>query len=358
MDRSPTENSAEQPNSTEKPKWRKILLRVVIVIAALLLCGFIVLFAIYNHMMNKINRPDPNETYMTEEELLESDAIEAAETAEDTPEDLYPVIDPEDITMPEAADLIGQEDKIVNILLVGQDRRPGEGRARSDSMILCSFNKSKGTLQMISFLRDLYVSIPGGYLDNRLNASYALGGFELLDATLETNFGVQIDANIEVDFTGFQKVIDILGGVDVELTQAEVDYLNKGRDWNLTAGMNHLDGEKALAYSRIRYLDSDFVRTDRQRKVLTSLLDSMRDMDLATAKDLADELFPLVTTDMTNMEILTYVTTLLPMLSDAEVVSLHIPEDDAFYYATIREMAVVVPYMDACRATLEELLGE
>lgn len=344
-------SSTPKPEKAKKPTWRKVLFWVIIAVVALVLCGLMVVFAVYNHMMDMLNRPDENETYLSEEELLQIDATEEA------PDETYPTIDPDDIIMPDAADPIGLQDNIVNILLVGQDRRPGEGRARSDSMILCSFNRTKGTIQMISFLRDLYVSIPGGYMDNRLNASYALGGFELLDATLETNFGVQIDANIEVDFTGFQKVIDILGGVDVELTQAEANYLNK-KGWSLVAGMNHLDGEKALAYSRIRYLDSDFGRTGRQRNVLTSLLNSMRDIDLSTAKDLVDELFPLVTTDMTNMEILTYLTTLLPMLSDAEINSLHIPEDDAFYYASIRGMSVVVPDMDACRATLAELLGE
>ena len=110
-----------------------------------------------------------------------------------------------------------EDDHLINILLVGQDRREGEGRQRSDTMILCSINLETGETSLISFLRDLYVQIPGGYSDNRLNATYAFGGFDLLDATLTENFGVSIDGNFEVDFTGFEAIIDMVGGIDIEL---------------------------------------------------------------------------------------------------------------------------------------------
>lgn len=340
------------PGAPQKRKGTKVLFWILIAVLALLLCGLMVLFAAYNYSVDKLNRPDPTETYLSEEELLRQ---QATETDPDTD---YPTLDPTDVTQPGDAALIGQTDKIVNILLVGQDRRPGEGRARSDSMILCSFNKTKGTIQMISFLRDLYVPIPGGYMDNRLNAAYAMGGFELLDDALETNFGIRIDANIEVDFSGFTKVVDVLGGVDINLTQEEADWMNMGTYKGLEAGLNHMDGETALSYSRTRYLDSDFYRTGRQRNVLMAMLDSVRNIDLATAKNLVDELFPLVTTDMTNTQILEYLTTLFPLLPGAEVNSFHIPSDDGFYYASIRGMSVVVPDMELARQQLKDALGE
>lgn len=340
------------PGAPQKRKGTKVLFWILIAVLALLLCGLMVLFAAYNYSVDKLNRPDPTETYLSEEELLRQ---QATETDPDTD---YPTLDPTDVTQPGDAALIGQTDKIVNILLVGQDRRPGEGRARSDSMILCSFNKTKGTIQMISFLRDLYVPIPGGYMDNRLNAAYAMGGFELLDDALETNFGIRIDANIEVDFSGFTKVVDVLGGVDINLTQEEANWMNMGTYKGLEAGLNHTDGETALSYSRIRYLDSDFYRTGRQRNVLMAMLDSVRNIDLATAKNLVDELFPLVTTDMTNTQILEYLTTLFPLLPGAEVNSFHIPSDDGFYYASIRGMSVVVPDMELARQQLKDALGE
>ncbi len=95
---------------------------------------------------------------------------------------------------------------------------------------------------MISFLRDLYVQIPGGYSDNRLNAAYVFGGFPLLMDTLHTNFGVSIDGCFEVDFSGFQSVIDILGGVDIEMTSKEAKTINIGTE----AGVYHLMGQRPL----------------------------------------------------------------------------------------------------------------
>lgn len=333
----------------KKPTWKRVLFWILIALLAIILCLFMTAFAVYQYAMDKINRPDPTETYISEADWIRQQQAEETDTT-------YEVVDPDTVELPPAEATINQSEETVNILLVGQDRRPGEGRARSDSMILCSFNPKNGTLQMISFLRDLYVSIPDR-MDNRLNAAYAMGGFEMLDATLTQNFGVRIDANIEVDFSGFEKIIDILGGVDVSLTQAEADWLNRG-GYSLMAGMNHMDGELALKYARIRYLDSDFGRTGRQRNVMTSIFNSVRNVDLATAKALVDEFLPLVTTDMTNTQILNYVTTLLPMLPKAEINSLCIPADDAFRYASIRGMSVIVADMKAAQDLLADLLGE
>lgn len=92
-------------------------------------------------------------------------------------------------------------DGVVNVLLVGQDTRKAEERARSDSMILLSVNKNTNQLTMISLMRDLYVQIPG-YSDNKLNAAYAFGGFELLDETIATNFGIAVDYNVEAQLQG------------------------------------------------------------------------------------------------------------------------------------------------------------
>lgn len=135
---------------------------------------------------------------------------------------------------------------IKSILLIGQDKREGESRQRSDSMILATLDKDQRTVSLTSFMRDLYVAIPG-YSTTRINAAYAYGGMELLDATLEENFGVKIDENVEVDFEVFQVLVDKVGGIDLELTQAEADYIC-GRDqsvlypqplrsdWNLQEG--------------------------------------------------------------------------------------------------------------------------
>lgn len=347
------ENHQHIPQQNKKKKsklrvWQWILLSVLLVLLALIVAIVIFVFT----KLNKINRVDPNESRLTPEQaamLTEDDTVTGSPDA--------PEVNPDDVTWAtNDGTVIGTEDSIVNILLIGQDRRPGEARARSDSMILVSFNKDTNKITLASFLRDNYVQIPGGYQDNRLNTAYAIGGMSLLDETLEVNFGVSIDANVEVDFSGFSEIIDILGGVDIELTSAEASHLNSNNGWSLSAGVNHLDGEQALAYARIRKLDSDFGRTSRQRNVLTALIDEFKNISLGEALELVDEIFPLLTTDMSNMDIIGYVTDLLPMLSSAEIDNVHIPGDGNYYNATIRGMSVLVPDLEACRQQLADAL--
>ena len=343
--------SGNVPQTPQKKKkaWKWVLLTILLILLALI--AAIVIFVITS--LNKIQRADPNVERLSQEEydqLLGTDELD--------PDAAYPTVDENSITFSTTPDgqVIGKEDHIVNILLIGQDRREGEGRSRSDSMILVSFNKKTNKITMASFLRDNYVQLPDDYLPNRLNAAYAIGGMEMLDETLEINFGVSVDANLEVDFSSFSSIIDILGGVDIELTEAEASHMNGENGWGLTGGMNHLDGEQALTYSRIRKLDSDFGRTNRQRNVLTSLFQAFKNIDLTQALGLINEIFPLLTTDMSNAEMIGYVTDLLPMLAKAELTSVHIPGDEDYYNATIRGMMVLVPDLDACREVLAEAL--
>lgn len=341
------ENTKKTPRSPKR-RWLRICLGIVcfLLLLAVLAAAFV------TAKLSKINRDNGGRLYLSEDDLLRQQQEEQAENPSP-----YETVDPNDVTF-DPAETRQDQDDLVNILLIGQDRRPGEGRARSDSMILCSFNKTDGTLAMVSFLRDLYVQIPG-YRDNRLNAAYALGGMELLDETLRVNFGVEIDANLEVDFSGFVSIIDILGGVDVELTEAEAEYLNLGnRQPKLTAGLTHMDGELALTYARIRYLDSDFGRTGRQRNVMTAIFQQFRHISLSQALTLVDEIFPLLTTDMTNGEIISYATELLPLLARCELKTAHIPGEDLYSYATIRGMSVLLADLSENRELLwETLLG-
>lgn len=251
----------------------------------------------------------------------------------------------------------GKGSGLVNILLIGQDRREGEGRTRSDSMILCTFNRATKRLTMTSFLRDLYVQIPG-YNSNRLNAAYAAGGMRLLDDTLEQNFGIRVDGNVEVDFTQFAQIVDLLGGVEMELRQDEAEFVNYETGSEFSQGTYILNGEQALAYSRIRKLDADgdFSRTSRQRKVIAALVEAYRGTKLTQMLPLVTQVLPMITTDMSQMEIMGYALSLFPMLSDMEIVSQHIPGDGAYTDQTINGMAVLVADMDAARQQLEQTL--
>lgn len=243
--------------------------------------------------------------------------------------------------------------KKVRILLIGQDRLPGEDRARSDCMILCDFDPETKTIAMTSFLRDLYVPIPG-HGNNRLNAAYALGGMPLLEQTLAENFGVTIDGCVEVDFQGFPQIIDLLGGVSISLRPDEAEAINAHLGCALTEGEHALTGDQALTYARLRKLDADgdFSRTQRQRKLLTSLLESYREIDPISALLLLENALPLLTTDLTGPELVKTGITLVPMLADANVVSRHIPADGTYESKTIDGMSVLVPDLDANRTLL------
>ena len=225
----------------------------------------------------------------------------------------------------------------INILLVGQDRRKGEPRMHSDAMILVTINKSSKTLTMTSFMRDLWVQIPG-YYKQRLNVPYLIdkvNGFDLLNKTLEYNFGVSAEHNVEVDFSGFAAAIDAVGGVDIVLTGAEARHLNGQQNWNLIEGSNHLTGAQALAYSRIRKIGDDFQRTSRQRTVLTALIEKAKTVSFAELYAMTKSVLPLLTTDMSDKEILDYVIELAKILPELKVVSQRIPADGAYYNAKI-----------------------
>ncbi|MBQ1955027.1 MAG: LCP family protein, partial [Clostridia bacterium] len=229
-----------------------------------------------------------------------------------------------------------------------QDRRPGETRTRSDVMMLCSINPQTGEVSLISFLRDLYVQIPG-YSDNRLNQAYFFGGFPLLYDTMNQNFGITIDGGFEVDFEGFVDIVDTLGGVDIELTAAEARYMGGG----LVAGVNHLNGEQALAYSRIRALDNDWGRTSRQRTVMEAILNKFRNSDITTVVNLINEVLPMLTTDMSNTDILSLAKVLVPVAKNMEINTYSVPASDCYSFANIRGMEILLPNLPRIRNYLE-----
>lgn len=270
------------------------------------------------------------------------------------------------IQWPDMEEDILEGKDIVNILLIGQDKRAGEDRQRSDTMILATIDQEKDCMFLTSFMRDLYVQIPG-YTDNRMNAAYQFGGMELLDEVLEVNFGIRVDGNIEVDFGGFQTVIDMLGGVELELTQEEADYIcgrNQNvlypqplrEDWNLAGGINTLTGEQALIHARNRSVgNSDYRRTERQRDVVLAAFEKVKDLELTDVLEIVNESFSMLTTDMSRGEILGYAMNILTM-GTSNIESCRIPQDGDFTPAVIRQMQVLVPDLTACREYLKNTL--
>lgn len=194
-----------------------------------------------------------------------------------------------------------------NILLIGVDARESDVSSRSDTMMLLTIDNKNGQIKLTSFLRDSYVKIAGRKKE-KLNAAYFRGGIQGLVDTLELNFKVEIPYYMLVDFEIFTTVVDMLGGIEVEVTEKESAYSKKtptdrGGYLPLEAGENiHLNGTEALWYSRMRYLDSDFMRTQRQRKVITAIVEKAKLQKPQELLELAETIIPLIKTNITADE--------------------------------------------------------
>lgn len=332
---------------------RHIGFRLLFTALAVTLVGSIFLSLAFQQFLDSINYVDPDTSPTLSQEQLDACLGEESQgnISEVLPEEAeeLPLSDPE-------FQITGTD--TVNILLIGQDRQNGEVRARSDTILLCTFRKEDNRLVMTSFLRDLYVKIPG-YRSNRINAAYMAGGMKLLNDTLEANFGLRADGCIEVDFSGFAEIVDILGGVTLHLRQEEAEAINKSTAGELSAGEQVLNGKQALAYARIRKLDKDgdFSRTARQRALVEALIQRTKAVSIRTAFSLFKKVLPLVTTDLDREDLLMLALELLPMLSDLEMTGQAIPAEGTYSYKMIRGMSVLVADMEAARQLLLETAG-
>lgn len=208
----------------------------------------------------------------------------------------------------DATDLAQIPDQI-NVLLIGVDARENEEASRSDTMMLVTLDKKNKQIKLTSFLRDSFVEIAGTNSWNKLNAAYFRGGVQTLSDTLELNFKVDIQYYAIVDFEIFQTIVDEIGGIRVDVTERESYYTYHSGFVNVPVRIEAgedvlLNGEQALWYSRIRYLDSDFKRTERQRKVIKAIVDKASTMSLTKLYSLAEAIVPLVKTNMSTNQIL------------------------------------------------------
>ena len=207
---------------------------------------------------------------------------------------------------PEPTIAIKDDENVINVLLLGEESIYGSSRGRTDAIILVSIDLRGGDLKMVSFLRDLYVRIPGR-ADDRLNASFAYGGPKLIVETIENNFKVDIDGYVKVNFSGFMDVIDQLGGLRISLTAQESEYLNTTGyisnvdERNTVAGYQNMTGSQVLGYCRVRYvptangLKDDFGRNYRHRVVLQALFDKYKEKGFSELLSVMNTCFQYVT---------------------------------------------------------------
>ncbi|MCQ2471792.1 MAG: LCP family protein [Clostridia bacterium] len=242
-----------------------------------------------------------------------------------------------------------RSDDVLNILLIGLDKADG-GVSRSDSMMLLSIDKSTRTLKLTSFLRDMWVKIPG-YYNAKLNAAYAYGGAQLTVDTIESNFNIDIDHFVLVDFDMFEQIIDSLGGVTVDITEREAEFLRTHTRVKVPAGENTLNGEYALIYSRIRKLDSDFYRTQRQRKVMTSIINKAKRSNPITLVNMVSDIMPLITTDINRSELTGLAFSALKYIR-YDIDQLQVPADGTYSSQMISGQSALVPNMEANKTNI------
>ena len=304
--------------NTGKSRTKKIVLIVLCVVLALILAAAIFVAVYLENLFGMLNRV---ETVAPTAPAATVAAPATTPTKPDEPQATTAPTTPTETTVPEV------KDNTINILLVGAD----SGGNLSDSMILCTVHTGAKTINLTSFLRDTYVDIPD-YFPHKLNTSYSLGGFSVLDSALTSNFGVPIDGNVAVNFDSFVEVIDAVGGVDIELTEDEVWYLAGYFGWwDLEEGVNHLDGEQCLHYSRIRSIDGDANRANRQRIVISALLDKAKSLSIKEMNNLIFTVLPMITTDLSNAQITNYAMELLPLLKDLTISTQQIPAEGTYH---------------------------
>ena len=330
----------EKPQKQPKKQGRKILL-IILAVFLVLVIGAVAAGAIYyNRMMNKMNIIElPEDTYVyTEEPETTSMTSEATEDIAATEEETTEATTVETTRPPVSAD------DIVNILVVGQSSRAGEESRMADTTMLVSINTYDGTVTLFSVLRDSYVKLPDykGHVCGRakFTVCYGLGyqwggtagAMEMTNICMRDNFGVEVDYNVEIDFESFIRVIDFMGGIEIELTQAEADYLNADDlyvTYDVQPGLQYLDGMAALSYARMRKAegdnDSDIKRSARQRLVIETLLNKVRGLSLSELQGVADTLLPLITTTMKPGDIMDLLTRIIPVFKDIEIVGATIP---------------------------------
>lgn len=186
-----------------------------------------------------------------------------------------------------------------NIALFGVDSRDNSfDNARSDAIIIVSINEKTNEVKLTSVYRDTYVNIDGYGLD-KITHAYAYGGPELAMSTLNKNMDLNITEFVTVNFETVKTVVDSLGGIELEITDAEAQQIGFS-----SGGTYTLDGEEALAYSRIRKIDSDYQRTERIRTVLDAVFEKVKTMEVSEILDFVDVVLPLISTNISSNKII------------------------------------------------------
>ncbi len=309
----------EKPKKKKKHRFLKAIVSLFIV--AVLLIGVLPALAIYS----VVSSVDYVQTNLKENEYISSSALASS-------------------------------DKVTNILLLGVDGN-SEGKSRSDSMILVSVDSKHKKIKLTSFLRDSWVYIPGKDKNSKLNSACSFGGPQLVADTIEYNFGIDIEHFVLVDFNMFTQIVDALGGVEVEVTEKEAKFINETTRHTIESGDNVLlNGAEALVYCRIRKLDTDYMRTFRQRKVITAILNKAKDTELTELIDAVKAVFPYIQTDMTEKEITKFAYTAIIALLTYDMQQTQAPIEEHFEEGTKNGQWVEIVDIEATKEYIYDFI--
>lgn len=301
-------------NTKKVKKPRKKMNVVLKVILIFLLILFLLVGTVAGYLWSKLDLIQfedeiDNSAYYTEPVDVESTMpVEDEEEGE--------LVDISGLELVETAPVISdaevvQAENVVNILLIGTDERTKEfnTNARSDSMIIVSIDKEKNTVKLVSLERGMAAPVLEGVYAGKydwLTHIFRYGGSDLLVKTVEHCYKVDIDHYVRVNFNSVTQIVDTIGGITVDLTGTEASALNKNlRDGQerLSEGTNRLNGATALSFARLRSIDSDWKRVQRQRKVILAVVEELKGSSLVQLNNLADEVLPLIQTNMTKLDI-------------------------------------------------------
>lgn len=247
---------------------------------------------------------------------------------------------------------IESDDDIVNILLIGNDYREEKlytASGLTDVMMIGTMDKKHNTLKLTTLMRDTLVDVTEKDELRKLNSAYDFGGVKNLYKTIAKNFNIKLDGYVMVGFDAFEKIVNAVGGVEVELTDTEARYLNmtnyirKHKNRRVKVGKQILNGDQALAYCRIRKgkdkigepvrtvngMVDDYGRTWRQRTVVSAVFDEMKSLPMQDWITIANKVLPSVETDLDNKRILGYISDVI-MMGTTEVHQLQIPRNGFF----------------------------
>lgn len=251
-----------------------------------------------------------------------------------------------------------ENQKIINIALFGLDRRNKEEKARADSIMIANIDLENKTVNLVSILRDTLVEIDG-HGKEKLNHSYAYGGPKLAIDTLNSNFDLNLKSYVSVDFFSLAKVIDLVGGVDIELKDYEANQINKnldeinnieklphGTDYIEGMGNKNLNGRQAVAYCRIRKEgNGDYERTQRQRTVLKSIINKYESLDPDKKFEVNMEMMSQVSTNIPVNDI-KYIQEKIQNEKNYKINQYMIPVGGSFETKTINGMWVIYANME------------